>query len=359
MLHVCSSNKNTIDVFRRDVIHNCMNNWSDYPIFLAVAETGSLTAAGDQLNISQPTVGRRMKALEARFGAPLLTKEDGKLAPTEFGYLVLDHVRRMEAEADAITRSSATLEHSLVGPVMITASEGIGDFWLPAIMQKFRKDNPDIVVDVNIDFRAANLAQREADIALRWMGPGTQNSLIGRRVTSFGFGLYASRAYLEERGTPKSPEDLLDHDGVRLNIGTQTFWPLDASGNVVPTPRIVFRTNNLMAHFNAVLAGYGIGMVGHAAHAMEMGLVRVLPDLMREEDLWVVAHEDLKKSARVRAAFDFIVDALQKDHAHFKTGAQSVFIEHAMLHTPTILEDSEAGGSEDAKKLVKLPTTAA
>jgi len=336
-----------------------MNNWSDYPIFLAVAETGSLTAAGDQLNISQPTVGRRMKALEARFGAPLLTKEDGRLAPTEFGYLVLDHVRRMEAEADAITRTSATLEHSLVGPVMITASEGIGDFWLPAIMQRFRKDNPDIVVDVNIDFRAANLAQREADIALRWMGPGTQNSLIGRRVTSFGFGLYASKAYLDKRGTPTRPEDLLDHNGVRLNIGTQTFWPLDADGNTVPTPRTVFNTNNLMAHFNAVLAGYGIGMVGHAAHAVEMGLVRVLPDLSREEDLWVVAHEDLKKSARVRAAFDFIVDALQQDYAHFKSGAPSVFIEHAMLHYPAIIDNNEAAHQGHTKTSVKRPMPAA
>ena len=325
---MCNSFKNAIDLICRDVIHFCMNEWSDYPIFLAVAETGSLTAAGEQLSISQPTVGRRMKALEARFGAPLLTKEDGKLAPTEFGYLVLDHVRRMEAEADAITRSSATLEHSLVGPVMITASEGIGDFWLPAIIQKFRKANPDIIIDINIDFRAANLAQREADIALRWMGPGTQNSLIGRRVTSFGFGLYASKQYLTERGTPTHPEDLLDHDGVRLNIGPDAFWPSDENGSIVPLPRTVFSSNNLMAHFNAVFSGYGIGMIGHASCAAEMSLVQVLPDITREEDLWVVAHEDLKKSARIRAAFDFIVDALQQDHALFKSGAPSVFIEH-------------------------------
>lgn len=333
-----------------------MNNWSDYPIFLAVAETGSLTAAGVQLNISQPTVGRRMKALESRFGAPLLTKEDGRLAPTEFGYLVLDHVRRMEAEADAITRSSATLEHSLVGPVVITASEGIGDFWLPAIMQKFRKDNPDIVIDINIDFRAANLAQREADIALRWMGPGTQNSLIGRRVTSFGFGLYASREYLDKRGTPTCAEDLLNHDGVRLNIGPEVFWPLDENGSIVPMPRTTFRTNNLMVHFNAVLAGAGIGMIGHAAQPAEMGLVHVLPNLNRAEDLWVVAHEDLKKSARVRATFDYIIDALQKDHEHFKSGAPSVFIEHAhthMLVAPKI--DAEA----PQKTHVKLPITPA
>jgi len=336
-----------------------MNNWSDYPIFLAVAETGSLTAAGEKLGISQPTVGRRIKALEQRFGAPLLAKEDGRLSPTEFGYLVLDHVRRMEAEADAITRSSATLEHSLVGPVMITASEGVGDFWLPTIMQEFRKDNPDIVIDVNVDIRALNLAQREADIALRWMGPGTQNSLIGRRVTSFGFGLYASRAYLDRKGRPAKPADLLDHDGVRLNIGQETFWPQDDNGSLLPMPRTVFRTNNLMAHCNAVAAGYGIGMLAHVAPASDIGLIRVLPELDRVEDLWVVAHEDLKKSARVRAAFDFIVDALLKDEAHFKTGAPSVFVEHAHLTVAgSQATSTNASHSHETSKM-KLPATAA
>ncbi len=300
-----------------------MNNWSDYPIFLAVAETGSLTAAGDKLEVSQPTVGRRIKAMEERFGAPLLTREGGHLVPTEFGYLVLDHARRMEAEADAINRSSATLEHSLVGPVIITATEGIGDFWLPAVMQEFRNDNPDIIVDINVDMRALNLAQREADIALRWMGPGTQNSLIGRRVTSSGFGLYASRDYLERKGTPKTPEDMLDHDGVRLIMGPETFWPYGPDGNPLPLPRTVFRTNNHLAYFNAVLAGYGIGMLAYASMPEEAGLVRVLPKTERVEDLWVVAHEDLKKSARVRAAFDFIVEALLKDEDHCRRGAPS------------------------------------
>ncbi len=309
-----------------------MNNWSDYPIFLAVAETGSLTAAGEKLAISQPTVGRRIKFLEGRFGAPLLTREEGRLVPTEFGYLVLDHIRRMEVEADAINRTSATLEHSLVGPVLITASEGVGDFWLPSVLQEFRASNPDIIIDINVDIRALNLAQREADIALRWMGPGTQNSLIGRRATSFGFGLFASKEYIKRKGMPKTAQDLLDHDGVRLVMGPETFWPLDKNGNVLPTPRTVFRTNNINAHFNAIFSGYGIGMLALASLPSEFDLVRVLPDLERVEDLWVVAHEDLKKSARVRACFDFIVSALQEDSEHFRSGAPSVCMNHAFAH---------------------------
>ena len=328
-----------------------MKNWSDYPILLAVAQTGSLTAAGSQMGISQPTVGRRIKALETHFGVPLLKKEDGRLAPTEFGYQVIDHIRRMEAEADAITRSSATLEHSLVGPVMISASEGVGDWWLPAVMQEFRTDHPDILVDVNIDFRAANLAQREADIALRWMGPGTQNSLIGRRVTSFGFGLYASKSYIQKKGYPEAAENLLDHDAVRFLQLNEAFWPLDDNGQTVPTPRTTFQTNNLVAHHHAILSGYGIGMLAHCAVDPGHDIVRVLPELERTEDLWVVAHEDLKKSARVRAAFDFIVDALQKDSEHFIKGAPSVFIH--------MCPPSQAQAPQTAATSVKSRVTAA
>jgi len=112
-----------------------MNNWSDYPILLAVAEFGSLTAAGKKLNMSQPTVGRRIKALEDNFGTPLLRKEDGSLVPTSFGYSVLDHIRRMQSEASAIDRSSASLEKSLAGPVRISTTEGLARiFWLICLL---------------------------------------------------------------------------------------------------------------------------------------------------------------------------------------------------------------------------------
>ena len=233
---------------------------------------------------------------------PLLAKEDGRLVPTEFGHTVIDHIRRMETEADAITRSSAILETSLIGPIRLAASAGLGDWWLPSVMREFHKEHPEILIDINLDFKAANLAQREADIALRWMGPGTQNSLIGRKISEFGFGLYASSDYIKVKGTPTSPEDLLDHDGVRMDMGSTVFWPTNHNGSVLEQPKPVFSTNNLLAHHHAVLTGYGIGMLAHCSITAEHGLVRVLPDIERVEDLWLVAHEDLRKSARVRVA---------------------------------------------------------
>lgn len=321
--------KNAIDKIRMNVIHKRMKNWSDYPILLAVAETGSLTAAGKKLNMSQPTVGRRIRALEDHFQTGLLKKEQGVLVPTAFGHSVLDHIRRMETEASAINRSSASLEQSLAGPVRISTTEGVGTDWLPPVMQVFRTAHPDLLLDVSIDFRTFNLAQREADIALRWMGPGSQNSLIGRKVAEVGFGLFASKAYLERNPEPITTKaDLAKHDSVTVFVSENEYlWPKNEEGMHVPMGRLTFKSNNIVAHRNAILNGYGIGIlpICFAEFVPTTNLHRVLPDHTHHEDLWIVAHEDLTKSVRIRAVFDFLVDAIVKDRGFFYSGAPSVF----------------------------------
>jgi DNA-binding transcriptional LysR family regulator len=308
-----------------------MNNWSDYPIFIAVAETGSLTAAGKKLKMSQPTVGRRIRALEDHFKTRLLTKEAGKLVPTNFGNSILDHIRRMQDEAAAIDRSSATLENSLAGVVRLAATEGVGTTWLPDVLQMFRASHPDVLVDLGIGFRNYNLAQREADIALRWMGPGEQNSLIGRKVATVTFGLFASKDYVARRGMPDTLDDLKDHDAVVASImDDKMLWLMGDNGLPVHLPeRITFKTNSIWAFDTAIASGYGIGAIplcGPLCGSFDRSnIVRVLPNISQQEDLFLVAHEDLRRSTRIRAVFDFLVDAFSKDASYFLNGGASIF----------------------------------
>jgi len=305
-----------------------MNNWSDYPIFIAVVETGSLTAAGKRLKMSQPTVGRRIRALEDHFKTRLLTKENGTLVPTTFGHSILEHALRMREEAAAIDRSSATLEHSLAGIVRMSASAGVGTAWLPKVLQIFRRSHPDIMIDLGIGFRNFNLAQREADIALRWKGPGDQNSLIGRKVATATFGLFASPEYIARRGEPKSLDDLKHHDGVVATImDDQLLWIKDDDGAPMYLPdRITFRTNSIWAFDEAINSGFGIGALPLFGSGMTCSnSVRVLPNVTRQEDIWLVAHEDLRRSSRIRAIFDFLVDAFEKDTSFFLNGGESIF----------------------------------
>jgi len=256
-----------------------MNNWSDYPILMAVAETGSLTAAGRKLGMSQPTVGRRIRALETHFGTPLLVKKDGTLVPTSFGSSMLDHIHRMQNEAAAIARSSATLENSLAGPVRISATEGLGTLWVPAAIQKFRQSHPDILLDMTIGYESANLAQREADIALRWTGPGHQNSLIGRKVADVAFGLFASADYVKRRPEKLvSKDDLVSHDCILMQTDDQNYlWPkMEDRQTYIPHGRMTFRSNSLYGHINAIRHGYGIGILPLCYMQQHSELVRML-----------------------------------------------------------------------------------
>lgn len=304
-------------------------NWSDYPVFLAVAQAGSLTAAGKKLGMSQPTVGRRIRALEDHFNTPLLRRQDGQLIPTAFGQSMLDHISRMQDEAAAIDRSSATLEDSLSGVVRLSATEGIGTAWLPGVMQRFRAEHPDVLVDIGISFESYNLAQREADIALRWNSPGEQNSLIGRKVAEVSFGMFASPEYLALAGAPEKLEDLSKHDGVMATImDGKVLWLHDPeTEEAIHLPgRITFKSNSIWAFYEGLEQGYGIGMLPlNAADSRTRHLVRVMPGMSHVEDLYLVAHQDLKRSARIRAVFDYLVDAFRQDSAFFNKGGESVF----------------------------------
>lgn len=333
-----------------------MNNWSDYPIFLAVADTGSLTAAGRKLGLSQPTVGRRLRALEDYFGTALITKQDGSLVVTEFGHKVLENIRRMQDEADAVNRSRASLDSSPSGIVRLSATEGPGTAWLPSVLQKFREKNPDVFVELGIGFRDFNLAQREADIALRWQGPGHQNSLYGRKVATFTFGLFASESYIAARGEPKSIAELQDHDVALIMMSDDIPMWLNQGPEKIPLPpRVTFRTDNVWAFSNALTMGYGIGIlpIGTQLVNGDQGLRRILPDVTQQEDLWLVAHEDLRKSRRIRSVFDFLVDAFKIDADYFLKGGESAFCPKYLVVPPNLdAADIEAAlKSPHSKKL--------
>jgi len=209
----------------------------------------------------------------------------------------------------------------LSGVVRLSATEGVGTSWLPGVMKNFRQEHPDVLVDIGIGFQSFNLAQREADIALRWRSPGEQNSLIGRKVAEVGFALFASPEYLSRHGAPKSPEDLTEHDGVLAQImDGKSLWLMDDDGKMMFEPkRVTFNTNSIWAFDQALVHGYGIGVLPMCGLIKrDLGLVRVLPDFVQMESLYLVAHQDLKRSMRIRAVFDYLVGAFKQDAAFFK-----------------------------------------
>ncbi|MFK7831007.1 MAG: LysR family transcriptional regulator [Congregibacter sp.] len=296
-------------------------DWSDMAIFLAVLDAGSLIAAAELLNLSQPTVGRRLSALEERIGVQLFARAGRRMVPTEVAHRIEESARKMSREMHAIQRGIAGASKGLHGQVTISANEGTGTEWLIPVIASLQRKYPDILIELKIEARAANLVQREADIALR-MGRPTQLDLITRKLATVGFGFYASDDWLARNGPVSEIRDL---SGLAWVRGAFAKGHKDALGSFFEEhqlePNIAVSTNSPAAQLIAVREGMGVGVISHRWASRIPGLQRLIPDFDATTiDLWLVTHEDLRYSARIRAVADHIADAARTDAANFERG---------------------------------------
>ena len=231
-------------------------NWSSLKDFLVVAETGSLTAAARRLGVSQPTLTRRIAALEDSLHAELFRRSSRGLELTEVGEAALEPARRMEQGAQALELAVSARDAVPAGLVRVTATDGLAVEWLTPTLAEFRTRQPGIDFEIITRLTAMDLMRREADIAIR-LGRPTEPELVARRVGDLEFGLFASRAYLERCGMPDTPADLVQHFGVSFDqvdvySGTGSF--LDKK---LAPARIVYRANTISAQLAAIRAGFG------------------------------------------------------------------------------------------------------
>jgi len=197
----------------------------------------------------------------------------------------------------------------------ITTTEGIGIDWLTPALVSFQAENPAISLELLIRNRNLNLLRREADIAVR-LGRPRQGDLVARRLGDLTFGLYASQAYVRRHGRPTGAEDLGRHQAVGFDeamvhagIGQWVERSLD------PAP-VVYRADSVLAQRAAVRAGCGIGAVPCVFAGKD--LERVLDDRRVAIGVWLVTHPGLRRSARIRAVFDFIAQRFDADRESFE-----------------------------------------
>jgi DNA-binding transcriptional LysR family regulator len=261
--------------------------------------------------------------MEERFDTPMFVRAGRRMQLTDAGKAILDSARRMETEMLAIERNLEAQSTALCGEVTISATEGTGTEWLTPVLLDFHRKYPEIILNVQIDSRAADLIHREADIALRLSKP-EQPELIARRLVTVGFGLYASQSYLDSAPPLHTLEDLSEHQrvGLRTPGDRERLYEALTAAPTLPG-KYTYVSNSPTAQMVAVQAGFGIGMLSHRWAAMAGKLVRVLPDFNAAEiDLWLVTHEELRHSARIRATFDFIAERALADAELFERGTR-------------------------------------
>ena len=283
------------------------SDWEGQRAFLAVLETGSLSGAARLLSIAQPTVRRRIEALEQSLGAALFTRSPSGLTPTSAALLLGEHARAMASAAAAFTRAASAEAGAEAGTVRITASEIVAVEVLPAILAALQERHPGLEIELGASNRNEDLLRREADIAVR-MSPPRQEALLVRRIGEVPLGLFAHRRLVDRFGLPRTLEDLRSMPFVGFEHPPPYLDRMVAGGFEIGLVDFSFRSDNDLAQLAAIRAGVGAG-------ACQIQLGRRCPDLvpMLEDgfryplETWVVMHEDLKGLRRMRLVFDALV----------------------------------------------------
>jgi DNA-binding transcriptional LysR family regulator len=260
---------------------------------------GSLSAAARKLQLAQPTVRRHIEALEQVLNTQLFTRAANGLTPTAMAETLLPMAEAVLQEATALRRAASAHKDLLEGSVRVTCSRVVASHVLPPILTQIVHQTPGIRLEIAATDAAENLAQRAADIAIRFVRP-SQQALVAAKLPDVEIGLFAA-----SNGTlPQGPEDLRAVPFVADDTEDQILPALQSVG--LPTPQnVVLRCDDPLAQIAHLQAGMGVGIT-QVKLAKRAGLVRVLPQFSHAMPAWLVVHEDQARIARIRHVFDHL-----------------------------------------------------
>jgi DNA-binding transcriptional LysR family regulator len=285
-------------------------NWGLIQSFLAALEHGSLLGAARATGVSQPTLGRHIAELESQLKLVLFERTGRGLQPTGHALALAEAARMMETGASSFSRLATGAEQSVQGRVRVSASQPVACYLLPPILARMQQALPGIVIELVVSNAVSNLLRREADIALRMVQP-EQSSLVTRRIAELTLQCCASAAYLARAGEPLTPADLLQHTIIAGDQLLTVEAGFEALGFPVSPLRFGLRTDDLIAQWTAIQAGLGIGFVSRYLVATDPTVRPLLPMLaLPALPLWITVHRELRTSARIRAVYDFLADAI-------------------------------------------------
>lgn len=282
--------------------------WSDLRVFLAIAREGSLGRAGRRLGQSQPTMGRRLRALEAAVGATLFQRSSSGLSLTEEGRIMLSHAEVMEGEALALERELTGRDGSLEGLIRVTCSDWFGRILLAPVIAEFARQHPAVIVEVLTDARIYSLVRREADLVIRIAG-FDEPEVIARRLMTTRYGVYA------KVGTQRPVVG--DGAGSGLIVMDTGFgempdvaWAMQA----FPNARIAARSNSRDLQAQLCALGTGIAVLpvplGDATELIDRLELDTAPPT---RDTWIGFHKDLARLPRLRAFIDLLVKCIPSE----------------------------------------------
>lgn len=292
-------------------------NWDDLRFFLAVARSGTLTAAAVQTGTEHTTVGRRIQALEEGLNARLFHRSNLGYALTEAGQGLLATAEAMESAFVAAASVADGATRNIAGIVRIGAPDGFGSVFLTPRMDRLTRAHPKLEIETFATSRIFDLSKREADIVISLSSP-KQSRLVARRLTDYRLFVYGARAYLDAAQPIRTPSDLGQHPFIGYIEEMLFARELNYLAEIGTGLKARIRSTNLLAQVQATLAGAGLCVLPHFIASAHPTLVAVLPErasLTRAFHMHI--HEDHRNAAHIREVAAFIAKEVASEPALF------------------------------------------
>lgn len=297
-----------------------MVDWSDLRYFLAVARTGSTLAAGRGLGVSQTTAARRIAALEESLELALFERRQSGYVLTPAGEALLESARDVEVAAHAFADHAAAQAREVTGTVKLTTEEIYAITILTPLLRELHDAYPGLRIELDTSEEIRDLAGGGADVALRSTKALTGDGLVARRIAWDPWTIYCNRDYAEAHGIPRNRHQLKGH--VLIGGGGKNIWRYyrawlqerDLEGAVI------MQHTTPVGLLSSVRAGVGLAALPSFVADRDPDLVRCLPP-NRDDDmsLWLVTHDRVRHTPRVRAVMDFLGDRLVRLAADGRT----------------------------------------
>jgi DNA-binding transcriptional LysR family regulator len=279
--------------------------WSDLRVFLAIARDGTLGAAARRLGQTQPTMGRRLRALEETVGHSLFQRTSDGFVLTDEGHTVFRHAERIEEEALALERQLTGTENQLDGLLRISSTDWFGTYMLSPVLAEFGRQYPKVVVELLTDARLYSLSHREADLAFR-VRPFDEPDVISRRLMHVPYVLYGRKGY--------KPPLAGDGSGARIIAMNTQYDDMPHAiwlRRVLPNAEIRYRSNNREVQAELCARGGGLAILPRPLGDATRGLAAVdLEEPPPGLDTFVGYHRDLRRLSRLRALLDLVIERL-------------------------------------------------
>jgi len=292
--------------------------WDDIRFFLAVAREGSLSGAARTLDVGHVTVARRVAFLEKRLGVKLVARTPDGLALTPSGQALLRQSAALEDAAQELERAAAGRDSLTAGTLCLTATEALARLIVAPAIAALRERYPGLQLDIITSVRSLDIARREADLAIRLARPSNTN-LICRKLGEVGYSLYATRGYLASHGIPVRGEGLGGHDLIMFT-GAPTATSPFFLGESLDGARIAVRCDNPLIQLEAAAKGAGIAELACFLGDESTALTRVWQNETLKRPVWLIVHQDLSRSARVRAVSGAIVEEFRRQSRVLRGG---------------------------------------